>query len=90
MTTKGPGSRPRVLPQPGDREFVRDAAFNAIRFAHVMTANWPAFNAVPRVVRPVAGDRPSLLTAVYQSFVLGVAELTQARTAERSSISSPA
>ena len=69
-------------PQPGDREFVRDAAFNAIRFAHVMTANWPAFYAVPRVVRPVAGDRPSLLTAVYQSFVLGVAELTQARTAE--------
>jgi hypothetical protein len=69
-------------PQPGDRAFARDSAFNAIRFAHVMTANWPAFYAVPRVVRPVAGDRPSLLTAVYESFVLGVAELTQARGAE--------
>jgi len=69
-------------PRPGDREFVRDSAFNAIRFGHVMAANWPEFYAAPRVVRPVAGDRPSLLTAVYESFVLGVAELTQGRAAE--------
>jgi LuxR family maltose regulon positive regulatory protein len=69
-------------PQPGDRDFVGDAAFNAIRFAHAMSADWQALYSVPRVVRPVAGDRASVLTAIYESFALGIAEFSQARAAQ--------
>lgn len=70
---------PAYRPQPGDRAFARDAAFNAIRYAHAMAANWQDFYAMPRVVRPVAGDHPGVLTAVYELLVFGVAELAQAQ-----------
>jgi LuxR family maltose regulon positive regulatory protein len=73
---------PTYHPEAGDRDFARDAAFNAIRYAHAMAANWQDFYATPRVVRPIAGDHPGVLTAVYELLVLGVAALSQARAGE--------
>ena len=65
-------------PMPGDRVFGRDAAYNVMRAGHVKNAAWQQCYAVPRVLRPLAGDRRSLLTAIYETLVLGLGELEQA------------
>lgn len=65
-------------PMPGDRVFARDAAYNVMRAGHAKNAAWQDCYAVPRVLRPLAGDRRSLLTAIYETLLLGLAELEQA------------
>ncbi|HVN41285.1 MAG TPA: LuxR C-terminal-related transcriptional regulator [Steroidobacteraceae bacterium] len=66
--------------RPLSREFTRDSANNALRFAYVATARWADLYAVPAVRPPSAATRASLMTAIYEAFVLGTAEMAQART----------
>jgi len=72
----------RYRPEPEDRAFARDAAYNAVRYSDAMAADWATFHAVPRVVQPVTGNRASVLTAIYEAYTIGIAELAQAHGAE--------
>jgi len=69
----------QLAPGPLARDFARDSANNALRFACVATARWAEFHAVPPVSPPSAATRASLMTAIYEAFVLGTAEMAQGR-----------